>query len=459
MRSPSGMVRGWTIRAKVATAASAVLALALLVASLGLVLLVNRSLVANVDSAGIARAADVRAVIEANGLEPTISLSSGETSLIQVVSADGLVLSSSGNVSGEAPVLPVVPATRSATTETITGLPIGDNAHGFRVYAEPVDLPSGPAWIYVAHSLSQVDAAVTSIVWVLSLGLPLLLFAVGLAVWVAIGRALAPIEGIRSRAVVIGKDLSQRLPVPIARDEVYRLATTMNEMLGQLEESALRQERFIGDASHELRSPLTALRTQVDVALAHPERADSRETLLGVHAEAVRLGALIDDLLLLARTGERVSEETAKTVDLDELVLAEVKRLRALGGVEVTVGHVDAVRVRGLRRDIARMVSNVGDNAARHAASAVVLSLTRVGDRAVITIEDDGPGVPRGDRTRVFERFTRLDDARSHDSGAGGAGLGLAIAQEIAAVHGGVIHIQSRADGRDGAVFVMALPA
>jgi len=273
------MPRGWTIRARVATAASVVLALALLVASVGLVLLVHRSLVANVDSAGRARVADVSAVIAANGLQPTISLSNGETSLIQVVSADGRVVSSSDNIQGEAPVLVVAPASRTAATATIHDLPIGNNEQGFRVYAEPIDLPSGPGWVYVAHSLSQVDAAVASIVLVLSVGLPFLLFLVWSAVWVAIGRALAPIERIRSRAMVIGNDLSQRLPVPVARDEVYRLAATMNEMLSQLEASALRQERFMGDASHELRSPLTALRTQVDVALAHPERTDFRETL------------------------------------------------------------------------------------------------------------------------------------------------------------------------------------
>lgn len=452
------MPRGWTIRAKVATSATAVLALALLVASAGLVLLVHRSLVANVDSSGRARVADVAAIIAAEGLQPTISLSSGETSLIQVVSADGRVLSSSDNIQGEAAVLPAVPTSLAATTATIHGLPIGENGHGFRVYAEPLDLPSGPGWVYVAHSLSQVDAAVASVVLVLSVGLPFLVFLVGSAVWVAIGRALAPIEAIRSRAVVIGKDLSQRVPVPVARDEVYRLATTMNEMLAHLEASALRQERFMGDASHELRSPLTALRTRVDVALAHPERSDFRETLQGVHAEAARLGALIDDVLLLARTSERLSDKTAETVDLDELILAEVKRLRVQGGIDVTIEHVDAVQVRGLERDIARMVSNVGDNAARHARSTVAVSVARVGERAVISIADDGPGVRPEDRARVFERFTRLDDARSRDSGAGGAGLGLAIAQDIASVHGGAIHIESRADGHDGAVFVIALP-
>jgi len=458
MRRRFYMPRGWTIRARVATAASAVLALALLVSSVSLVVLVHRSLVANVDSAGRARVADVSVVIAASGLQPTISLSSGETSLIQVVSADGRVLSSSDNIQGEAPVLEAVPASRAPVTATIHDLPIGNNEQAFRVYAEPTDLPSGPGWVYVAHSLSQVDAAVASIVLVLSVGLPFLLFLVWSAVWVAIGKALAPIEAIRSRAVVIGNDLSQRLPVPLARDEVYRLATTMNEMLFQLEASALRQERFMGDASHELRSPLTALRTQVDVALAHPERADFRETLQGVHAEAARLGALIDDVLLLARTSERLSDKTAETVDLDELMLTEVKRLRLHGGVDVTVAHVDAVQVRGLARDIARMVSNLGDNAARHAASTVVVNLTRLGERAVITVADDGPGVPLQDRTRVFERFTRLDDARSRDSGAGGAGLGLAIAQDIASVHGGAIHIESRADGLDGAVFVISLP-
>lgn len=458
MRPRALMPHEWTIRAKVTSAATAVLALALVVSSVGLVVLVRRSLLANVDATGRARVADVVAILASDGLESTISLSSGETSLIQVVAADGRVLASSGNIQGEAAVLPAVPALRAATTVTIQNLPIGEREHGFRVYAAPIDLPNGPGWVYVAQSLSQVDAAVASIVLVLSVGLPFLLLLVGSAVWVAIGRALAPMEDIRSRAVVVAKDLSQRLPVPVAHDEVYRLATTMNEMLAQLETSAQRQERFMGDASHELRSPLTALRAQVDVALAHPERADFRETLQAVHAEAARLGALIDDVLLLARTSERLSDQTAQTVDLDELILTEVKRLRVRGGIDVVVEHVDAVQVKGLARDLSRMVSNIGDNAARHATATVTASVTRVGRQAVITIADDGPGVPVQDRARVFERFTRLDEARSRDADVGGTGLGLAIAQDIASVHGGAIHIESRADGHDGAVFVIALP-
>lgn len=192
MRRRFYMPRGWTIRARVATAASAALALALLVSSVSLVVLVHRSLVANVDSAGRARVADVSAVIAASGLQPTISLSSGETSLIQVVSADGRVLSSSDNIQGEAPVLEAVPASRAPVTATIHDLPIGNNEQAFRVYAEPTDLPSGPGWVYVAHSLSQVDAAVASIVLVLSVGLPFLLFLVWSAVWVAIGMASRP---------------------------------------------------------------------------------------------------------------------------------------------------------------------------------------------------------------------------------------------------------------------------
>ena len=224
--------------------------------------------------------------------------------------------------------------------------------------------------------------------------------------------------------------------MPESRDEVARLATTMNEMLGRLEVASEQQRRFVADASHELRTPLTRLRTALEVDLS-VAGADLESTCRDALDGTVEMQRLVDDLLFLARHDAQAGALPAADrdpVDLDVVVDEEVRAVRAVSdaGCRIEMGGVTAAVVRGHRGQLGRLVRNVLSNAVRHAAASVVVSLAQVGDTVVLTVADDGTGIPADQRERVFERFVRVGEARSaHD---GGAGLGLGIARDIAAL-------------------------
>ncbi|WP_166788484.1 cell wall metabolism sensor histidine kinase WalK [Cryobacterium sp. TMS1-13-1] len=373
---------------------------------------------------------------------------------MQVVDSGNVVISATSNIDGQEPILARPPTTTAATVISVDRLPAGDGP--FRVVALP--LPTGSGWVYVATSTVQVDAAVQNLAGLFGVGLPLVLIIVVWALWRAVGQVLRPVDAIRHRASVIGaEDLSQRVPVPDSSDEIASLAITMNAMLERLEAAALRQRQFVGDASHELRSPLAALQVQLEVALTHPEDPHSALNLASVNGQVIRMSELIDDLLFLARAAEGVARSTTTLVDLDDLVLAEVHRLRELGGREIEIRGVRAARVEGSARDLARLLRNLGDNAREHARSHVAIQLATTEDSAKISITDDGDGIQPEDRDRVFERFTRLDHARSRTAHGGGAGVGLSIVKQIVQDHDGRITIEGRSDGRSGAVFVVWL--
>ena len=218
-------------------------------------------------------------------------------------------------------------------------------------------------------------------------------------------------------------------------------------------DAAAAQRRFVSDASHELRSPLATIRQHAELAQLHPD-ATSIDDLAGVvHDEGLRMQELVDALLLLTRLDESpVIHQGA--VDLDDLAFAEITRLRA-GGAEVDGSGVHAARVRGDVRLLGRLVRNLADNAARHARSAVALGVLERDGQVLLTVDDDGPGVPAAERERIFERFVRLDEARARD--AGGSGLGLAIVRAIAEAEGGSVGVEDSPLG--GARFSVVLPA
>ncbi|MDQ1067575.1 sensor histidine kinase [Streptomyces canus] len=317
----------------------------------------------------------------------------------------------------------------------------------YRFAAVDVEVPGkGTLTVYAGASLNPEQSAVGTAQTVMLVGFPLLLGVVAAVTWLVTRRALRPVEGIRAEmaAITASEDLARRVPVPDTHDEVARLARTTNETLAALETSVERQRRFVADASHELRSPIASLRTQLEVAAAHPELLD----LDGAVEDTVRLQHLAADLLLLARldAGERGAGARVE--------LAALARERAAGRTGVTV-RADAVEVTGSRGQLERVLDNLLDNAGRHARSAVVVTVRRDGDRnAVVEVGDDGDGVPAGDRERIFERFVRLDEARARDDG--GAGLGLAIARDVAARHGGTLTVRDAPTG--GALFELRLP-
>ncbi|MET8729462.1 ATP-binding protein [Streptomyces parvus] len=323
----------------------------------------------------------------------------------------------------------------------------------YRFAAVEATTPDGVTLtVYAGAPLAAEQEAVNTVRGAMLTGLPVLLVVVAGVTWLVTRRALRPVEGIRQEmaAITASEDLARRVPEPDSRDEIAALARTTNETLTVLEASVERQRRFVADASHELRSPIASLRTQLEVAEAHPELLD----LPGAVADTVRLQVLAADLLLLARldAGEKPG---SATVELGALVREEVsQRTRDRIAVAVEVPEGGAFEVNGSRGQLSRVIGNLLDNAQRHAESSVAVSVAADGRGVRVEVRDDGAGVPEGERERIFERFVRLDDARSRDDG--GAGLGLAIARDVAARHGGTLTVHRADEG--GAAFRLWLP-
>jgi signal transduction histidine kinase len=325
--------------------------------------------------------------------------------------------------------------------------------------------------VVAARSLDEAQAASAASLLTLGVAVPVALLVLGVTTWFVVGRALRPVESMRREvAEVTAANLSHRLADPGGGDEVSRLASTLNGMLDRLDASATAQRRFVGDASHELKTPLATIRQHAEVALLHPESIDGRALAGTVLGEEARLTSLVQGLLVLARADEGALGVARRPVDLDDLVLTEAARLRsgagagstsgsdegAVRGVSVDATAVGPARVRGDEGLLGQVVRNLVANASRHARSAVAVGLVETADgRAVLTVDDDGAGVAADDRTRIFERFVRLDEARDRD--AGGSGLGLAIVAEIVRVHGGSVRVETSPLG--GARFVVDLPA
>ncbi|WP_019632843.1 sensor histidine kinase [Actinomadura atramentaria] len=338
-------------------------------------------------------------------------------------------------------------------TELTTGTAtVNGTTAEYRFASVEAETPDGREFTVVAgvaRSAERAGAGTAARALLAGL-LPLLAVVAGVT-WLVTRRALRPVEGIRAElaAITASGDLARRVPVPAARDEIAGLATATNATLAALAASVARQRAFVADASHELRSPIASLRTQLEVAQAHPELLD----LDGAVADVVRLQHLAADLLFLARidAGERPAARD-EPVPLAPLVRAEAARPRP--GPRPVVEIAAEPSVRGDRDRLARALGNLLDNAARHARASVRVLLRVAGDRAIIEVGDDGPGIPADARDRVFERFVRLDDARARDDG--GAGLGLAIARDVVAARGGTLTVGVAREG--GALLTISLP-
>jgi len=434
------------VRSTTTLATTAAVAMILTAAGLALIAMLRTDLTAGVEASVQSRAHDVTSLLNAGSVPAVIPTARDDSSVVQVLDATGAVLASSGNIQGES-ALTRPTSTSVATTTSV--LPIGEGER-FRILAQPV----GSLTVIVAQTLGPVDRAVAKTSWLLLEVLPVVLALVAVVTWLGVGRALAPLEQIRRKTATIGAgDLSQRVPLPASRDEVFRLAETMNSMLERIGASTDLQRRFIADASHELRSPLANIQAVLEVARTRDELALWQVAGTELASEQGRMLRLVEDLLVLARLDGHVPV-AQNEVDLDDIVHDAVETLRRHAATDILVDPLPAVRVRGDGPQLARVARNLLDNAARHARSTVHVSLAAEGAWAVVQVRDDGPGVPPEDRERIFERFTRLDDARARDRG--GSGLGLAISRETALAHGG--SLQVRQDASDGAVFELRLP-
>lgn len=428
------------VRVRTTATAVAVVAVVLVVAALAIVILLRRSLTADVRTSALLRAETVAADF-LQGRDGALSAGGVEDEFVQVIDNDGEVVASSANVAGE----PALAALSSGQTTRIDDVPFEDDP--FLAVATSARWENGPVTVVVGRTLETVTEPTGTLTTLLIPGIPLVLVFVGAVTWRLSGRALAPVEAIRKEVDAISSsELHRRVPDPASTDEVARLATTMNRMLARLEEGQARQRRFVSDASHELKSPIASIRQHAEVALSRPDGTDSRELAEVVLEEEARLQRVVEDLLLLAKIDEGKVRTTAEAVDLDDILLQEAARLRTSTSLEIDSRQVSAGRVSGDKRHLTTLVRNLVDNAARHARSAVAFSLRSADGEVVLTVEDDGEGIPPAERKRVFERFVRLDEARARDSG--GAGLGLSIVVEVASVHrAGVAVHESRLGG------------
>jgi signal transduction histidine kinase len=436
-----------TVRAGTTAVAIVIVAIALVAGAMALLTVLRGTLIDEVKDAAGAQALEVARQLDSGQL-PILEVAPSDEQLIQVLGPDGSVLASSRNVTGEAAVARLRPG---ESEQVLTPL---DNEE-FMAVAEGAQTSAGPRTVLVARALIGVFETTAVVTKVLLIGLPLLLFVVAVTTWVMVGRALAPVDAMRREVDEISAaQLHRRVPQPDADDEIGRLAATMNRMLARLEDARNSQHRLVSDASHELRSPITTIRQHAEVALAHPDGTTTEELAEVVLAEEMRIQRLVEDMLLLARADEHVPLPRAP-VDLDDLAFEEAGRLRSTTSLRVDTAAVEAARVHGDADALGRLLRNLGENAARHASGRVDITLADLGDDVVLTVDDDGPGIPESERQRVLQRFVRLDEARSRDDG--GSGLGLSIVDEVVRAHGGSMSITRSPLG--GARIQVRLPA
>jgi two-component system, OmpR family, sensor kinase len=344
------------------------------------------------------------------------------------------VLDSAGNPIDGGPPLPLP---ERDVRKLAGGEPVSDGQHGAvrRWLAVPAVAPDGSPRLVVASAEVLGGPTLPGRAAALFLLSALLAAAaVALAAFAASRAALRPVDRMRAAASALPP--GKRLPVPPARDEVRALAEEINMLLARRDEAVARLERFTGDAAHELRSPVAAIRAQAEVAVAHPDPELADETLRAVADEAARLSTLLSDLLALARAdaGQRAP---AEPVDL--VAAARTAMTRAgndgIEGPALQLVAPTPAEVAASPSEVGLVLDNLLANGRRYARSLVRIGVLPAGRWVRLVVEDDGPGIPEADRARVFDRFTRL----SPEAGGGGAGLGLALVAALVRGRGGTV--------------------
>lgn len=486
-----GWWRGASLRSRLIGIGSAGVTAGLALGGLILVQTLSYTLQRSLDQNATATAKGVAALVESGRLPDPIPLGGG-ASVIQVIGPKGGIVAASAGADRLVPALAAgdLAAARTGGRFTVGGERVSLDGP-VRVVAERAHTPAGDETVLVALSARGVQESVGIVRTTLLVAFPLLVGVLAVVAWRVVGWTLRPVEQLRRGAdEITGSRSDGRLPVPTGNDEVHRLAVTLNDMLARLDAARLRQRAFVADAAHELRSPLASMRTQTEVATLLGADADWAETASGLLADLDRLGRLTDDLLLLARadeagrgTGDGVAGRrsadggtgdmaSGATEPVDLAALAVEVAGRYAGARVAVIAQVDTGKsaapelvglngpaplcVAGVPDSLRRVIANLLDNACRHATSRVVVTARREredhasgsagGDAIVLlTITDDGPGIPVADRERVFGRFTRLDDARARDDG--GSGLGLAIVRELVRMHGGTVRLEDACPG------------
>lgn len=445
--------RAWSISARSALVSATVILVALTVAGAILLLVLYFALISAADDAAASRLRDMAKTLQSEttpDIDPPLLATDQRIVAVQILDGAGHSVASSSST--PEPPMVALNAVGSTPRIGITGAAV--RMHDVRVAGQVLDTPTGRYIMLVAAGTDDVESTVFTVAIGLAAAAPVVIVAAGLATYLLVRRSLRSVEAIRSRvADISASDLAERVPVPPQRDEIFTLATTMNQMLSRLESGQAAQRRFIADASHELRSPLSTVISALEVSIAHPELLDDRLAADTLLPEAHRMQTLVEDLLLLARADERGLALRRADTDIDDLAGTEVDRLRRETTLDIRA-DLAPTRLVGDSSALGRVLRNLLDNAARHATSRVEVSVRHEDGQACLTVADDGPGIAPADRLRVFERFVRLDTDRARSGG--GTGLGLAIVFEIVAAHGGSVHIDDRPGG--GTVVVVQLP-
>jgi signal transduction histidine kinase len=441
------------IAARSAAVSAVVVFVTFALAGAGLDVVLYRTLLAGVDDATAARVGHIAVALQShsiNDLDGALLATDQQVVAIQLIDRNGTVVARSGAAPGT-PLVPITEFDRNLRRGMSDDAVANDD---MRVSGQRVGTPSGDYTVIVGGGSEAVEETARTVALLLACGGPIIVAVAAAATYGLVRRSLQSVDTIRNRVAEIStSDLTERVPVPNSRDELAALAVTMNEMLARIEAGHRAQKRFVGDASHELRSPLTTIISGLELAEAHPELLDADFAINTLLPEAQRMQTLIEDLLLLARADEQSLVLRKEEIALDDLADSEAARARREAGFSIDTDICPA-RLTGDHAAVSRVVRNLVDNAVRHANSRITIEVSSQNGTAIFAVSDDGPGIPPAERDRVFERFVRLDSARSRSGG--GAGLGLAIVAEVVAAHGGGVSIDDRPGG--GTTLTVALP-
>jgi signal transduction histidine kinase len=441
------------IRSRTTLIATVAVGVALAVGAIVLLAVLDNNLADNLRTSIETQAEDRSRLLD-SGAEPTTLVATRQDeTIVWIGTPDGETLASGGSYEFAEPPTNLEPGpARNTTVLLLEGESEQERSEITVAVAEAAD----GTLLVVGTELEDVARTTDEVRNLLLVGFPFLLAGVALVTWSATGRILRPVEEIRSTAEDIGSGpIDERVPVPASKDEIGRLAVTVNAMLDRLEDERQAQRRFTADASHELKSPVANLRTLVETTeLQDPQWQETQTRLV---SESDRLAAIVDELLFLAVADEGGASRAADRIHLDDVIFDEARLLAETSGVKVDIAEVSPCDVIGSVDALRRAVRNLANNAARHARTEVRFATVTGSPEGTVLIQvaDDGPGVAPDERDRVFERFSRLDQARDRTSG--GTGLGLAIVRSIADAHGGSVSVGEAPGG--GALFTVTLPA
>lgn len=437
-----------SVRARSTIWATVIVAVGLIAGSALVVFLLQRALIATVENGAATRASDVAQLVRTGTLEEVqrdVLNNTVESQIVQVIDPNGTIVAASSPNAEKERLSTLRPAPGAVVNQRRNALDFLHTTDPYLITAVATQ-KDGQTWtVIVAASIAPQSESVEQLISYLLILVPVGILLAAVGTWFTVGRALRPVETVRRKVAAIGAGrLTERVPVPPSHDEVSRLAETMNEMLDRLEAGQHVQRAFVSDASHELRSPLATLGVSLDVVGDAPSGQRWRESRQVMREEVERMRRLVDDLLLLARIDDAGLAPVREEVDLDDLMIQEAQRLRGLGNIAVTTS-ISPARVLGDRDRWAQALRNVVDNAAHAASSHIHLGVSTEDSEAILVVEDDGAGVPAAHRSRIFERFVRLDESRSRDSG--GSGLGLAITYEIVVAQHASITMEESSSG------------